>query len=685
MDQKYFGKAKAADLRAELDLARKKLRPQQRVKMVLKKFVSNIILNRQELAGLMSDVVRLMVIDDYEIRRLCCHYIVHYAELNAESVEALDFLKRFLQDLDAMLRALAVRTVSSIPLPPFVDLAMTAIKHALQDVNPHVRTAAAFAVGRIYQHDPKQTLLLLYIEALNDLLYDENQTVVCNALAALNLITETSSTLNLKINKDHSLALVRNVSLANEWHQVYLLNAVMLYVPEKCSDALEVLQTVLPCLQHENLAVVLNAVKVVMYLANYIETPDLVAQGLSKRLGSVVVALLSKPPEIQFLVLRNVILLLLGRKYLISVDVLLFFWNFDDPIYIKDTKLEIIYLLADENNIDVVFRELEEYATEVDVNMARKAIRAFGNLSIKLNAAATRCVDILLDLLSNGISYVVHEAAVVLKNILRKYPGRYDFAIESLSRHYRMVEEPDAKAAIVWMVGQYPDKIPNVDEVLGHFVKTFEEDPLEVQYALLNTVVKFYVKYPKRGEQFLLTVLKSATEECNNPDLRDHGFFYWRLITHPDNNGTDADFQSKTKEIVIDADSAITADNDNIDPAIIEELELNIGSLASIYLKSVKYVFRLAKRRHLQPSPALQPRVRDHSAEELNRATGEIAEVPDRVITRPEVPAKLPSHKPLPAINEPKFLLLSTENKFSQKLSRTASKLSRKKSFRSTG
>ena len=46
---------------------------------------------------------------------------------------------------------------------------------------------------------------------------------------------------------------------------------------------------------------------------------------------------------------------------------------------------------------------------------------------------------------------------------------------------------------------------------------------------------------------------------------------------------------------------------------ILEELELNIGTLASIYLKPVQTVFRLSKHKELPYSPALQRRNLFHS------------------------------------------------------------------------
>jgi len=55
------------------------------------------------------------------------------------------------------------------------------------------------------------------------------------------------------------------------------------------------------------------------------------------------------------------------------------------------------------------------YASEVDVDFVRKSIKAIGQTAIKIEAAAERCVNVLLELIGTRISYVVQEAVVVMK------------------------------------------------------------------------------------------------------------------------------------------------------------------------------------------------------------------------------------------------------------------------------
>lgn len=55
------------------------------------------------------------------------------------------------------------------------------------------------------------------------------------------------------------------------------------------------------------------------------------------------------------------------------------------------------------------------YSSEVDVDFVRKSIKAIGQTAVKIDEAAERCVNVLLDLIATRVSYVVQEAVVVMK------------------------------------------------------------------------------------------------------------------------------------------------------------------------------------------------------------------------------------------------------------------------------
>jgi AP-2 complex subunit beta-1 len=178
-----------------------------------------------------------------------------------------------------------------------------------------------------------------------------------------------------------------------------------------------------------------------------------------------------------------------------------------------------------------IFDLIIRYATEVDVDFVRKAVRLIGRLAVKIESTTDRCISTLLELIQTKVNYVVQEAIVVIKDIFRKYPNQYESIIGTLCENLDNLDEPEAKSAMVWIIGQYADRIENSEELLDDFLFTFLEESVEVQLSLLTATVKLFIKKPTAGQALVPKVLKWATEDVDNPDLRDRGYIYWRLLS----------------------------------------------------------------------------------------------------------------------------------------------------------
>lgn len=75
------------------------------------------------------------------------------------------------------------------------------------------------------------------------------------------------------------------------------------------------------------------------------------------------VTLLSSGPEVQYVALRNILLIIQRRPTVLKNDVRVFFCKYNDPIYVKLAKLEIMYRLARAENAKEVLAELQECVT----------------------------------------------------------------------------------------------------------------------------------------------------------------------------------------------------------------------------------------------------------------------------------------------------------------------------------
>lgn len=202
--------------------------------------------------------------------------------------------------------------------------------------------------------------------------------------------------------------------------------------------------------------------------------------------------------------------------------------------------------IANEKNVDQLLMELKEYALEVDMDFVRRAVKAIGQTAIKIDAAAERCVNVLLELINTKVNYVVQEAIVVIKvgfpyeknrqgmlileqDIFRKYPG-YEGIIPTLCKSLDELDEPNARGSLIWIIGEYAEKINNADELLETFMEGFKDECTQVQLQLLTASVKLFLKKPQ-SQALVQKVLQCATGECDNPDIRDRAYVYWRLLS----------------------------------------------------------------------------------------------------------------------------------------------------------
>ncbi len=103
--------------------------------------------------------------------------------------------------------------------------------------------------------------------------------------------------------------------------------------------------------------------------------------------------------------------------------------------------------------------------------------------------------------------------------------------IKDLYQKLLFFTEPDSKAAIIWIIGEYAEKIQDAESLLEQYIETFIEEPDKVRLQLLTATVKLYLKKPDEADELIQKILKLATEECDNPDLRDRAYIYWRMLS----------------------------------------------------------------------------------------------------------------------------------------------------------
>ncbi|XP_035206561.1 AP-1 complex subunit beta-1-like isoform X2 [Stegodyphus dumicola] len=584
-------KGEIFELKSELNSDKK-----EKKREAVKKVIASMTVGK-DVSALFPDVVNCMQTDNLELKKLVYLYLMNYAKSQPDmAIMAVNTFVKDCEDANPLIRALAVRTMGCIRVDKITEYLCEPLRKCLKDEDPYVRKTAAVSVAKLHDINAQLVEDQGFLDQLRDLLSDSNPMVVANAVAALSEINEASSSGQplIDMNAQTINKLLTALNECTEWGQVFILDSLANCLPKDEREAQSIAERVTPRLAHANAAVVLSAVKVLMKLMEMMSPDSEFVTTLTKKLAPPLVTLLSSEPEVQYVALRNINLIVQKRPDILKHEMKVFFVKYNDPIYVKLEKLDIMIRLASQANIAQVLAELKEYATEVDVDFVRKAVRAIGRCAIKVEPSAERCVSTLLDLIQTKVNYVVQEAIVVIKDIFRKYPNKYESIISTLCENLDTLDEPEARASMIWIIGEYAERIDNADELLESFLEGFHDENTQVQLQLLTAIVKLFLKRPTETQELVQQVLSLATQDSDNPDLRDRGFIYWRLLS------TDP---AAAKEVVLAEKPLISEETDLLEPSLLDELICHISSLASVYHKppSAFVEGRLGIRKSLPP------------------------------------------------------------------------------------
>ena len=200
-------------------------------------------------------------------------------------------------------------------------------------------------------------------------------------------------------------------------------------------------------------------------------------------------------------------------------------------------------------------------------------------LKVHQSKSVAFAVKIIEQIAENGQHVALQEAVIVARDIFRRFPNKYEKLVKCCVDKVAIFTEPDAKAAIAWIVGEHAPKIPEVPRLFEeHFVGSFLEDPHSVQLQILTAAVKLFLQLPDECEEMIQRVLSLATEQVANPDIKDRAYIYWRMLsTSP----------QKTQDVVLGKKPNVASDTYNLmESDLVDKLISGIGGLSSLYHKT---------------------------------------------------------------------------------------------------
>ncbi|KAI6178551.1 Ruby [Aphelenchoides besseyi] len=515
-------KSKFADLKTMLD------NNKENVKMEAMKRIINMVARGKDVSDLFPAVVKNVAVKNLELKKLVYVYLVRYAEEQQDlALLSISTFQRALKDPNQLIRASALRVLSSIRVQMIAPVMLLAIKESVRDMSAYVRKVAAHAIPKLFALDPDLQPQL--IECIDFLLGDKRTLVLGSAVHAF----EQTCPDRLDLLHRHFRALCRALVDVDEWGQIVLIGLLTRYARTQFTfpnqqnhdepldpDHSLLIISAKSLLQSRNCAVILELAKLLYYVAppsHYSVVPR------------ALVRLLRGPNEVQYVVLVNIATICNAQNNLVKDDVFAisknlfepflksFFVRSNDTSHIKRLKLQILTSLVTETNVQLVVRELQAYLQMND--LAGEAIEAIGRCALQVESSSDACLSCLINLISSSREHVVCSAVVVLKRLLHT-----DAPVPLLKRVVRLMDSIKAAAAracVIWLICTHIEKVSNLaPDLLRVLAKNFADESDVVKLQTLNLAVRLWACDRERCELLVRYVLQLARYD-RDYDIRD--------------------------------------------------------------------------------------------------------------------------------------------------------------------
>uniref|UniRef100_A0A8C7HU90 AP-3 complex subunit beta n=1 Tax=Oncorhynchus kisutch TaxID=8019 RepID=A0A8C7HU90_ONCKI len=550
-----FSPSRNEDLKEMLESNKESL------KLEAMKRVVGLIAKGKNASELFPAVVKNVASKNIELKKLVYVYLVRYAEEQQDlALLSISTFQRALKDPNQLIRASALRVLSSIRVPIIVPIMMLAIKEAASDMSPYVRKTSAHAIQKLYSLDQDQKELL--IEVIEKLLKDKSTLVAGSVVMAFEEVCPDRIDL---IHKNYR-KLCNLLVDVEEWGQVVIISMLTRYArtqftspwkedgvfdehnerafyesdEEKTRDETEakpymmdpdhrlLLRNTKPLLQSRNTAVVMSVAQLYWHLAPKNEV-SIVTKSL--------VRLLRSHREVQYIVLQNIATMSIQRKGMFEPYMKSFYVRSTDATHIKSLKLEILTSLANEANISTILREFQTYVKSQDKQFAAGTIQAIGRCATNISEVTDTCLNGLVLLLSNRDETVVAESVVVIRKLLQIQPTQHSDIIKHMAKLFDNITVPMARASILWLMGEYCERVPKIaPDVLRKMAKSFTSEEDIVKLQTVNLAAKLYLTNSKQTKLLTQYILNLGKYD-QNYDIRDRTRFIRQLIVPNDKNG----------------------------------------------------------------------------------------------------------------------------------------------------
>ena len=123
-------------------------------------------------------------------------------------------------------------------------------------------------------------------------------------------------------------------------------------------------------------------------------------------------------------------------------------------------------------NLGDMLNELNEYAIDADVPLARKSVSVISDIAISLSDVAKALLTSLMSFYKSGKPHLVNESMKGFSKVLKKYPKLFgDLAQTLLLIDRTVINEPESVKSLIWILGTFATQIEASPYILEEFLE----------------------------------------------------------------------------------------------------------------------------------------------------------------------------------------------------------------------
>lgn len=473
---------------------------------------------------LYMDVLKVIGTNDESLKRLVYEYVTAYAAQDeGQALLSVNSLVLDSKHHSAHVRGMAIRAMGNIRLSGTAEYFVEPMMRALDDGDGYVRKSAVLGLVKLMKvarAGVDRDAVGKRIAALMD---DRDAMVAENVMIAAHELPEVAQHLAMDEQTARTEFLLEKSSGCR---QALLVGDLKRHAPANGDEAERIVRRVLDKADTTDAGVVMEMVGLLAAYSGHLSgelCEEFAAQlaNLIMKLGGRLTG--EKEYEALYILYRSVKGFICAHRELFVNELSSFYISYDDPHVLRSEKLDILLLLANDDNAGELLRELREDSVACP-DYAERTLSAMAEIGIKCDKAAGQCINALVRAAKEA-PQVQEDALVAAARVTLARGAAHLGGVSAIMEQMDSIRGTTCKSAVVTMCGAFPDRIANSREILDYVGARYTKEPICVRLALLSAA-------SAAGQEELVRRAVGWSQVSSVCDERERSACVWRGFTN---------------------------------------------------------------------------------------------------------------------------------------------------------